>query len=49
MATLFRNPLLTVEGDGHTLALSGVNLCVDKTVVEYLIAPAKKRNDSVCR
>lgn len=49
MATLFSSPLLTREGDGHTLALSGVNLCVDKTVVDYLINPDKKRNDSVCR
>ncbi|CAI2011908.1 alpha/beta fold hydrolase [Serratia entomophila] len=49
MATLFSSPLLTREGDGHTLALSGANLCVDKTVVDYLINPDKKRNDSVCR
>ncbi|EDH1237353.1 alpha/beta hydrolase [Salmonella enterica subsp. enterica] len=48
MATLFRSTLLTLEGDGHTLALSGTNLCVDKMVVEYLITPDKKRNDSVC-
>lgn len=49
MATLFSSPLLTREGDGHTLALQGANLCVDKTVVDYLINPDKKRNDSVCR
>lgn len=48
MATLFRSPLLTVERDGHTLALSGMNLCVDKAVVDYLYNPVQKRNDSVC-
>ncbi|WP_159565775.1 alpha/beta hydrolase [Budvicia diplopodorum] len=49
MATLFRSPLLTLEGDGHTLALSGANLCVDKAAVDYLTNPDKKRDDSVCR
>lgn len=49
MATLFRSPLITLEGDGHSLALTGENLCVDNTVVEYLINPDKKLNDIVCQ
>lgn len=49
MATLFRSPLLTLEGDGHTLALTGENLCVDNTAVDYLINPDKKLNDIVCQ
>jgi pimeloyl-ACP methyl ester carboxylesterase len=49
MATLFRSPLLTLERDGHTLVLTGTNLSVDKTVVDYLINPDKKRSGSVCQ
>ncbi|BEM46483.1 alpha/beta fold hydrolase (plasmid) [Serratia marcescens] len=49
MATLFNSPLVTLEGDGHTLALSGTNLCVNKAVVNYLMNPEKKLSDSTCR
>ncbi|EFE4469974.1 alpha/beta hydrolase [Escherichia coli] len=44
MAEKFSSPLLTINGDGHTLALTGVNLCVDKAVVHYLITPQKIEN-----
>ncbi len=37
MAQYFNSPLLTREGDGHTLALSGVSSCVDQEVVAYLL------------
>lgn len=39
MAKAFNSPLITVEGDGHTLALSGLNLCVDDAVIDYFIDP----------
>ncbi|ENC7554888.1 alpha/beta hydrolase, partial [Escherichia coli] len=42
----FSSPLLTINGDGHTLALTGVNLCVDKAVVRHLITPMKMGNIS---
>ncbi|EJN3877093.1 alpha/beta hydrolase, partial [Escherichia coli] len=42
----FTIPLLTINGDGHTLALTGVNLCVDKVVVHHLITPMKMENIS---
>lgn len=44
MAEKFSSPLLTINGDGHTLALTGVNLCVDKAVVHHLITPQKIEN-----
>lgn len=37
MAKAFNSPLITVEGDGHTLALSGLNLCVDDAVIDYFV------------
>ncbi|EPU8142134.1 alpha/beta hydrolase, partial [Escherichia coli] len=43
-AEKFSSPLLTINGDGHTLALTGVNLCVDKAVVHHLITPQKIEN-----
>ncbi|ENB4810386.1 alpha/beta hydrolase, partial [Escherichia coli] len=46
MAEKFSSPLLTINGDGHTLALTGVNLCVDKAVVRHLITPMKMGNIS---
>ncbi|MGF7484005.1 alpha/beta fold hydrolase [Providencia sp. SP181] len=48
MATQFKGALITLEGDGHTLALSGISSCVDKAVVDYLNAPQKKQNDKSC-
>ncbi|EIG90317.1 TAP-like domain protein [Escherichia coli 97.0246] len=44
MAEKFSSPLLTINGDGYTLALTGVNLCVDKAVVHHLITPQKIEN-----
>ena len=29
--------LLTVENDGHTVALQGLNACADQAVVAYLV------------
>lgn len=49
MATQFKSPLMTLEGDGHTLVLTGANLCVDKGVVDYLMNPEKKMDDIICR
>ncbi|MEG3717205.1 alpha/beta hydrolase, partial [Escherichia coli] len=43
-AEKFSSPLLTINGDGHTLALTGVNLCVDKAGVHHLITPQKIEN-----
>ncbi|EGI4362284.1 TPA: alpha/beta hydrolase, partial [Escherichia coli] len=37
---------LTINGDGHTLALTGVNLCVDKAVVHHLLTPQKTEDIS---
>ena len=48
MAALFRSPLLTREGDGHTLALEGVDSCVDKAVMDYLAEPASVVADITC-
>lgn len=48
MAALFRSPLLTREGDGHTLALSGVDSCVDQAVIDYLADPASVVADITC-
>ncbi|MCD9134415.1 alpha/beta hydrolase, partial [Escherichia coli] len=36
MATKFKGTLITLEGDGHSLALIGDNECVDKAIVDYL-------------
>ena len=44
MAQYFNSPLLTREGDGHTLALSGVSSCVDQEVVAYLLHNALLHN-----
>ena len=49
MASDFKSPLITREGDGHTLALTGVNSCVDDEVVDYLLMPKKPRKDKSCR
>lgn len=49
MASAFKSPLITRERDGHTLALNGIDSCVDESVVEYLLAPKKPRRDKVCR
>lgn len=48
MADKFSSPLLTIDGDGHTLALSGTNLCVDKAVVRHLLVP-QKVEDLTCQ
>ncbi|MEX0632198.1 alpha/beta hydrolase [Serratia ureilytica] len=33
MAAAFKSPLITRERDGHTLALNGIDSCVDESVV----------------
>lgn len=49
MASDFKSPLITREGDGHMLVLTGVNSCVDDEVVDYLLMPKKPRRDKSCR
>ncbi|HGE6949571.1 TPA: alpha/beta hydrolase, partial [Serratia marcescens] len=49
MAAAFKSPLITRERDGHTLALNGIDSCVDESVVDYLLAPKKPRRDKICR
>lgn len=48
-APMLKSPLITREGDGHTLALSGADSCVDEAVVDYLLMPKKMRHDKSCR
>ncbi|EFN6244544.1 alpha/beta hydrolase, partial [Escherichia coli] len=48
MADKFSAPLLTINGDGHTLALAGTNLCVDEAVVRHLLFPGKSE-DITCQ
>ncbi|WP_337264693.1 MULTISPECIES: alpha/beta hydrolase [unclassified Serratia (in: enterobacteria)] len=49
MSAGFKSPLITREGDGHTLALTGADSCVDEAVVDYLLMPKKVRHDRSCR
>lgn len=49
MATWFKSPLITREGDGHTLVLNGIDRCVDEAVVAYLLAPREVNADKTCR
>ncbi|WPN51118.1 alpha/beta hydrolase [Pseudomonas sp. P9_2] len=49
MAKWFKSPLVTREGDGHTLVLNGIDRCVDEAVVDYLLAPRETRTDKTCR
>lgn len=48
MAGWFKGRLLTREHDGHTLALNGLDRCVDEEVVDYLLDPVKARPDKTC-
>ncbi|WP_228723204.1 alpha/beta hydrolase [Limnobaculum xujianqingii] len=48
MSGYFRSPLLTKEGDGHTLALAGEEQCINREVVDYLLFPEKIRRDKHC-
>lgn len=48
MATKFKGTLITLEGDGHSLALIGDNECVDKAIVDYLNTPEKRQDDKTC-
>ena len=48
MAALFRAPLITRKGDGHTLALSGESACVDKQAADYLFNPEAKIEAKMC-
>lgn len=49
MARYFKSPIITVNGDGHTLALTGVNQCVDDVVIDYFINPLKRRGNKRCQ
>ncbi|MBH3429139.1 alpha/beta fold hydrolase [Pseudomonas alkylphenolica] len=49
MAKVFRSPLITREGDGHTLVLHGIDRCVDEAVVDYLLMPEEGAGDKTCR
>lgn len=48
MAKLFNAPLITREGDGHTLALTGDSLCVDNSVAKYLKSPTTPIHSQTC-
>lgn len=48
MANFFHAPLITREGDGHTLVFSGESSCVDDIALAYLIAPHIKINSQSC-
>lgn len=48
MSKAFRSPLITLEGDGHTVALSGSNICVDKRVTDYIISPDSIKDSETC-
>lgn len=49
MSKWFSSPLITREGDGHTLVLTGVDRCVDEAVVDYLLAPLQAAQNKSCR
>ncbi|MFB2589107.1 alpha/beta hydrolase [Acinetobacter sp. c1-l78] len=49
MAKWFNAPLITRNGDGHTLVLTGESDCIDKAVVDYLLDPNKKVNSRECK
>lgn len=48
MAKDFNSPIITVKGDGHTIALSGLNQCVDDEVIDYFINPLQRRGNKGC-
>lgn len=48
MAKFFNAPLITREGDGHTLALTGDSLCVDNATVKYLKSPTTSIHSQTC-
>lgn len=48
MAKDFNSSIITVEGDGHTIALSGLNQCVDDEVIDYFINPLQRRGNKGC-
>ncbi len=48
MAKDFNAPIIKVEGGGHTLALTGLNQCVDDEVIDYFINPGKIRVNKSC-
>lgn len=48
MARRFHAPLLTRDGDGHTLALTGTSLCVDEQVASFLKTPTNAQKDHTC-
>lgn len=48
MAQYFNSPLLTREGDGHTLVFSGISSCVDQEAVAYLLQKDYEAKDRSC-
>lgn len=49
MLKYFPGYLITVEGDGHTLALAGVNQCVDNAVIKYFLDPHDLNENINCQ
>jgi pimeloyl-ACP methyl ester carboxylesterase len=48
LADLLDAPLLTVEGEGHTVVARGTNACVDEVASAYLIELEVPEDDVVC-
>lgn len=48
MAKFFASPLVTRQGDGHTLVLTDQSRCIDKLAVDYLYNPDNYIGDTVC-
>jgi len=48
MASAFLSPLLTRQGDGHTLVLHDVDACIDERVASYLLEPDRYIADAWC-
>lgn len=48
MADWLRAPLLTVAGNGHIAALTGISACADDAILDYLLHPDKPQHDQRC-
>ncbi|MDC9598052.1 alpha/beta fold hydrolase [Xenorhabdus anantnagensis] len=48
MSAIFRSPLITKIGNGHTFVLNGDDDCVDKKVVKFILNPNLPISDSYC-
>lgn len=49
MARLFNAPLLTRDGDGHTLVLTDESSCIDDKVASYLKSPTTPIHSETCQ